>query len=218
MIYDIHTHYHPEEAGTAIVQLTPDAFIPLPGHYYSVGLHPWDIADDWKTQLAKLAVMALHPQVVMIGEAGIDKKNGSAPIELQLEVLREHIRLSEIVRKPLIIHCVKGVDELLAIRKETKATLPWVLHNFRGGIKQYEQLKRAGIYVSVGERYDEEFVQEVPLTDILIESDEFHGVYTIYELVSSDMDMDEAELRKHVWLNIRHILGWELDWDPNPPF
>lgn len=214
MIYDIHTHHHPEEAGTAIVQLTPDNFVPRSGHYYSVGLHPWDIADDWKIQLGKLAIMVLHPQVVMIGEAGIDKKNGSAPIELQTEVLREQVRLSELVRKPLIIHCVKGIDELLTIRKETKATLPWVLHGFRGGTKLYEQLKRAGIYVSVGERYDKEFVQEVPLTDLLLESDEFYDVDTIYELASDDMAMDEANLRQRVWFNIRHI----LDWSPTPPF
>lgn len=214
MIYDIHTHHHPEEAGTAIVQFTPDNFVPRAGHYYSVGLHPWDIADDWKIQLGKLAIMALHPQVVMIGEAGIDKKNGSAPIELQTEVLREQVRLSELVRKPLIIHCVKGIDELLAIRKETKATLPWVLHGFRGGTKLYEQLKRAGIYVSVGERYDKEFVQEVPLTDLLLESDEFYDIDTIYELTSNDMAMDEANLRQRVWFNIRHI----LDWSPTPPF
>ncbi|MBQ2969761.1 MAG: TatD family hydrolase [Bacteroidaceae bacterium] len=214
MIYDIHTHHHPKEAGTAIVQLTPNDFAPRPGHYYSVGLHPWDITGNWEVQLGKLAVMALHPQVVMIGETGIDKKNGSASIALQTEVLHEQVRLSELVHKPLIIHCVKAVDELLAIRKETKATLPWVLHGFRGGTKQYEQLKRAGIYVSVGEHYNEEFVKEVPLTDILLESDESYGIDTIYELVNNDMAMDETDLRQRVWLNIRHILGWE----PTPPF
>lgn len=214
MIYDIHTHHHPEEAGTAIVQLTPNDFAPRPGHYYSVGLHPWDIDDNWKVQLGKLAVMALHPQIVMIGEAGIDKKNGSAPIALQTKVLHEQVKLSELVNKPLIIHCVKAVDELLAIRKEAKATLPWVLHGFRGGTKQYEQLKRAGIYVSVGERYNEEFVREAPHTDILLESDDSNDIGAIYGQASSDMTLGEADLRQHVWLNIRYILGWE----PTPPF
>ena len=86
MIYDVHTHHHPATPGEAIVQLTPDAFHPQPGHLYSVGLHPWDIRDDWRTQMAKLLTMALHTHVVMIGETGLDKKNGSAPMELQMEI------------------------------------------------------------------------------------------------------------------------------------
>ena len=71
MIYDIHTHHHPALPGEAIVQLTPDAFCPQPGHFYSVGLHPWNIRNDWRTQMAGLLVRALHPQVVMIGETGL---------------------------------------------------------------------------------------------------------------------------------------------------
>ena len=112
MIHDLHTHHYPDTPNTAIVQLTTDTPSPLSGHYYSVGLHPWSISEDWRTQMAKVAVIALHPQVLMLGEAGLDKKKGTAPIELQMEVLREHIRLSELLHKPLIVHCVKAFDYL----------------------------------------------------------------------------------------------------------
>ena len=60
-----------------------------------------------------------------------------------MEVFREHVKLSEMLRKPLIVHCVKAVDELLAIRKEMGVTHPWVLHGYRGGPEQAEQLRRA---------------------------------------------------------------------------
>ena len=213
-IYDIHTHHLPEKPGTSIVQLTPDSCALLPGHYYSAGLHPWDISSDWPTLMAKLAIVALHPQVVMIGEAGIDKKNGQASLEQQQEVLRQHIRLSQLVHKPLIIHCVKAVDELLALRKETHATLPWILHGFRGGAEQAWQLHRAGIQVSIGEHYNERMVQTLPLDCLLLESDDMGNIDTTYRLVSETLNMEEENLRFIVNRNICRL----LNLDPIEPY
>ena len=202
MIHDIHTHHHPDTPGTAIVQLVPDAFSLQPKYYYSVGLHPWSISEDWKTQMAKVAIIALHPQVLMIGEAGLDKKNGSAPMELQLEVFREHIRLSELLHKPLIIHCVKSIDEILSIRKETKATRPWILHGFRGGIEQWKQLSKTGLHISIGKHYNTELIKQLPLQQLLIESDDSTEIDKIYNSISRDTGITVFELQQFVRSNI----------------
>lgn len=209
MIYDIHTHHHPAAPGTAVVQLTPDAFSSLPEHFYSVGLHPWHISNDWRTQMAKLLVMALHTHVLMIGETGLDKKNSPASMETQLEVFREHIRLSELIRKPLIIHCVKAFDELLAIRKETKATLPWIVHGFRGGVEQWQQLSRAGLHVSLGKHYDTELIKQLPLHQLLLESDDTTELDTVYDRASHDTGISIPELRAHVGNNLLRLLRHE---------
>ena len=206
MILDIHTHHHPSKLGEAIVQLTPESFQPQEGHFYSVGLHPWGISANWRTQMAGLLVKALHPQVVMIGEAGIDKKRGAASIDEQIEIFREHVRLSELVRKPLIVHCVKGVDEVLSVRKELRASLPWVIHGFRGGVEQWEQLSRAGIFVSIGGKYDPDLVRELPLSQLLIESDELDDSSVVYDLVSTTKQVGISELRWHVADNIYSLL------------
>lgn len=208
-ICDIHTHQHPEKPGTGIVQLTPDYFKPQAGHYYSVGLHPWDIDNNWPILMAKLGVMALHPQVVMIGEAGIDKKNGRAPLTQQIEVFRQHVRLSELTHKPLIIHCVKAVDELIALRKETRATLPWVLHGFRGGAEQAQQLHRTGILVSIGEHYNEQLIHTLPASNLLLESDDLGDIDTTYRLVSNALGIDEKRLHNMVNQNICRVLNLE---------
>ena len=206
MIYDVHSHNYPIIPGTAIVQLTPEAFHPQTGHFYSVGLHPWDIRDDWRTQMSKLLVMALHTHVVMIGETGLDKKNSSTPIDVQMEVFREHIRLSELIRKPLIVHCVKAFDELLAIRKEMKAQRPWIIHGFRGGIEQWKQLHRAGLYMSIGHSYNPELIKTIDPEHLLLESDVFNDIETIYDLVSSTNNLEVSTLKHHVASNIHHIL------------
>ena len=205
-IYDIHTHHHPDVSGSAIVQLMSDAFIPFSGHCYSVGLHPWYIADDWRVQMAKLAVVALHPQVVMIGETGMDKKNGAVSLEVQMEVFCEHVRISEILRKPLLIHCVKAIDELLALRKGTKATMPWVLHGFRGGVEQWRQLSRAGIFVSLGDLFDADLAQQLPLSDLLFESDDSPSIDAVYTRVACCRGIDADTLRDHVGRNISRVL------------
>ena len=210
MIYDVHTHHHPATPGEAIVQLTPDAFHPQPGHLYSVGLHPWDIRDGWRTQMAKLLTMALHTHVVMIGETGLDKKNGSAPMELQMEVFREHVHLSELIRKPLIVHCVKAFDELLAIRKETRATLPWIIHGFRGGVEQWHQLTRAGLHVSIGQHHDLALIKELTPQYTLLESDDNGDIGTTYNLVSECTGLEEADLKHYVATNILRLLTAHL--------
>lgn len=207
-IYDIHTH-HPKTPGTSIIQLTPDSFDPQPGNYYSVGLHPWDIDNDWATLMAKIGIMALHPQVVMIGEAGMDKKNGRAPLTQQIEVFCQHVRLSELVHKPLIIHCVKAIDELLSLRKKTRATLPWVLHGFRGGAEQAQQLHRAGILVSIGKHYDKQSVKTLPTDNLLLESDDFGDIEATYRLVGDTLGIDKEHLQHIVNRNILRLLDLE---------
>ena len=207
MIYDIHTHHHPSTPGTAIVQLVPDNFSPQVGHYYSVGLHPWDIREDWSTQMAKLLIMGLHPQVLMIGEAGLDKKNSRAPMDLQIEVFRKHIQLSELLHKPLIVHCVKAFDELIALRKDSKATLPWIIHGFRGGIEQWHQLTRVGLHVSIGDRHNEELIKGLAPQHLLLESDERNDISTTYQLVSNNIGIEIDHLKQHISNNIHHLLA-----------
>ena len=207
MIYDIHTHHHPSTPGTAIVQLVPDNFSPQVGHYYSVGLHPWDIREDWSTQMAKLLIMGLHPQVLMIGEAGLDRKNSRAPMDLQIEVFRKHIQLSELLHKPLIVHCVKAFDELIALRKDSKTTLPWIIHGFRGGIEQWHQLTRAGLHVSIGDRHNEELIKGLAPQDLLLESDERNDISTTYQLVSNNIGIEIDHLKQHISNNIHHLLA-----------
>ena len=159
--------------------------------------------------MAKVAVIALHPQVLMIGETGLDKKKGNAPIELQKEVFREHIRLSELLHKPLIIHCVKAIDEILAIRKETRATRPWILHGFRGGIEQWKQLSRAGLYVSIGHQYNTEFIKQLPLQHLFIESDDTTELTSVYNLVNHDTGKTISELKEQVGQNILRLFTHE---------
>lgn len=118
-------------------------------NFYSVGIHPWQPDESLLPELQRYALLS---SVLAIGETGLDKTRASTPHEWELQhsLFEAHIRLSEEVKKPLIIHCVKAWDELLHIRKITHPTMPWIIHGFRGKGALATQLLNSGFYLSFG--------------------------------------------------------------------
>lgn len=168
MIFDIHTH--DISARNALISVNPAEFDSQPGAFYSVGIHPWRLsASDEDMKL--LESIALRGDVLMIGECGIDKVRG-VELNEQIKVLRKHVELSETLGKPLILHCVKASNELIALRKEIRATQPWVVHGFRGNANVARQLLAAGMFLSFGEHFNADALKVVPPGRLLVETDE----------------------------------------------
>ena len=156
-ILDIHTHKaEPVSAGKAIInrKLATDAL--CEGYFYSAGIHPWDLTEF---------------DTVAVGEAGLDKL-AAAPMQLQVAVFKEQVELSEKYELPLIIHCVKAMDELLALRKECAPKQPWIWHGFRGKPEQAKQLLQKGFYLSFGMHYSSEAMNVVPDSRLFLETDD----------------------------------------------
>ena len=173
--FDIHTHRLPDCAGQAIVSCEADDFHPLGGQFYSVGLHPWHLTADFVadgSQARRLAEVCRHPQVVAVGEAGLDKLKSPVSLEQQMETFRFQAVLAEEVDKPLVIHQVKAVDELLQMRRKIHPHQPWIIHGFRGNSHMAAQLLHHGFYLSFGEWYSEEALRVVPLHRLFLETDE----------------------------------------------
>ena len=106
------------------------------GVYAAVGLHPIHALDE-KFDIGEYEKLARHPKVVAIGEVGLDyyrlpasirpEQMGGAAIgrqiktpddikNLQKDILKQFINLSERRRLPLILHCRDGV----VTEKETR--------------------------------------------------------------------------------------------------
>lgn len=166
-LIDIHTHNN--TAGNSIFN---SGTLYLADKKISVGIHPWHINAEWKNKLATIVGFAEKGNVVAIGECGIDILKSPAPVELQEEIFKAHILLAEELRKPLIIHCVKAYDELIAIHKELSPSQAWIIHGFRGKPQQTEQLIKAGFYISLGEKFNPDSARIIPADRLFIESDE----------------------------------------------
>ena len=173
MVYnDIHTHklaVHPEDIAIVSTIVRKDIEENL-SSYRSYGIHPWYI-EDVREQIEILCGFAHLPETVAIGEAGLDKL-AEVDMDGQLDVFRQQALLAEEIRKPLIIHCVKAWEELLAIRKGLSPEMPWIIHGFRGNEQLAKQLTTHGFYLSFGPLFNAEAVKHVDPERIFAETDD----------------------------------------------
>ena len=77
-------------------------------------------------------------------------------MEQQLACFEAQLLLASHYGKPVIVHCVKAVDELLAVFARLRFGKPVVFHGFRGKAEQARQLLSKGFYLSFGPRFHAE--------------------------------------------------------------
>lgn len=205
MLLDIHTHHMAALPGESILNVEPARFDPAEGYYYSVGIHPWKASEAGPEEWKRLEEAVGHPSVLAIGEAGLDKL-ASADRMLQKEAFVRQISLSESVRKPLVIHCVKAFNELVELKKKLRPQMPWVVHGFRNNLNIACRLMQEGIYFSLGERYQADVLQNVPLERLLAETDESTlNIRMIIGQMAAAKDLELSGLCTRIDENARKI-------------
>ena len=211
---NIHTHTAKSDDNLIqIVNLNLNQPCPEQG-YYSYGIHPWTL-DDAEFQVEK-AFQTLEeklklPQIVALGEAGLDKTH-KATFERQIELFERQIELSEVLQKPMILHDVRSHNEIIALRKKQNAQQPWILHGFSGTEQDVKQLIGQGIYLSVGESllHSERKIHKsfkfIDLDYLFLETDMAKiGVETIYEAAANMLEMDLSALKMRIFANFAHL-------------
>ncbi len=156
---DFHTHNL--QATDATINLPmewtlhPEEFQPREGATYSAGIHPWWTADASQTEqmLQALPQLLQHPQVVALGECGLDSLRG-APLDEQERIFRLQIGMAEAYGKPVTLHIVRCFDRLLRLHKQLRPTTQWTVHGFRGKPALARQLLQAGLDLSFGLHYN----------------------------------------------------------------
>lgn len=178
--------------------------------YYSYGIHPWAL-DNAEFQAEK-ALQILEeklklPQVLALGEAGLDKMH-KASFERQIELFERQIKLSEALKKPMVLHDVRSHNEIIALRKKHKAVQPWIVHGFSGTEQDIKQLIGQGIYLSVGESllHPERKIYKsfkfIDLDYLFLETDMAeNGVEKVYESAANLLEMDINVLKTRIFAN-----------------
>ena len=165
----------------------------------SCGLHPWNVDCDWERAIETVRNRAYETNIVLIGEAGIDKICGT-DIALQIMAMEKQAIIAEEVEKPMIIHCVKGFDEIISIRKAVKARHRWIIHGFRGKPQSALQLTRNGFDISLGKMFNPETAKAIPLKCLWAETDETDAdIRTVYRNIAEARGISVEELKDSIY-------------------
>jgi len=150
--------------------------------YPMVGLHPEEVRADWREQLEniKQLLFPLSSKIIAIGEVGLDFYWSREFEQEQQEAFEEQVRWSVETRLPLMIHCRKAQNELVAILRRYAKDLPGgVFHCFTGNEHEAaELLQFDGFVLGVGgvltfkkSHLPEVLPAAVPLDRIVLETD-----------------------------------------------
>ncbi len=217
MFLDIHTHSRSSDANikkvfnSDITASSLGADLELffgENESVSVGIHPWSVSEElFSEQLEILEFLAADSRVKAIGEIGLDKLKGP-DLKLQEEVFLKQIRIAETVRKPIVIHCVKSFNELIAIKKVVRPKVPMIIHGYNRKADLAIELTKKGFFLSfgkalIGAELVKSALKNIPLSQVFFETDDDNEliVSEVYKSASEVLNIEMEELKDSIYQN-----------------
>lgn len=130
----------------------------------------------------KYKELALNPEVVAIGEVGLDYHHFEPTDNIeelkskQKEVFLQFIKLANEVQKPVMVHCWDAYDDLLEILQNNPVEKRGIIHSFIGSYKTAKKFVELGYKIGLngiityGISYDR-LIKEIDLKDMVLETD-----------------------------------------------
>jgi TatD DNase family protein len=156
---------------------------PLQNVWCTVGTHPHEASrdDEKSVTLEELIGLATSdPNVIGIGECGLDYFYDNASHDDQHACFRKHIRACLATDLPIIIHARDADDDVIRlIREETDGKgMRGIMHCFSSTTKMGHEALALGLHISFSGiltfKKSEElraFAKDVPLDRLLVETD-----------------------------------------------
>lgn len=168
----------------------------------SFGLHPWFLTEDWSAQIPSITA-SITATESFIGECGLDRLCDT-PYDRQMAAFEAQIALSEQLGIPLILHCVKAIDDVIRLKRTTHQ--PWIWHGFRGKPQQLQQLLDHNFYISFGFKYHPDSLQACPSDRLFLETDDIpDAIAPLYHKAALLRGLDTEILCEQVWQNYLSI-------------
>ncbi|AQS38203.1 Sec-independent protein translocase TatD [Shewanella psychrophila] len=148
--------------------------------YCTAGVHPHH-ASEWQAKSSEqLKRLTAQPQVVAVGECGLDYNRDFSPRPMQRKAFEAQLALAAELKMPVLMHERDAHEDFLAILKEYRSSLPGaLLHCFTGNRQSMQAYLALDLHLGItgwvcDERRGQELAElviEIPDNRILIETD-----------------------------------------------
>ena len=205
---NIHSHYSPLAYNEIVIRNAYYFLLkqPIDNQYISVGVHPWGaIKSRFNSTLEEIEKASKQANVLAIGEIGLDYLYPNQ--EVQKEMFLAQLQLARKLQFPVIVHCVKALEDLFTILKTYPH--PTILHNFYASeslTKKFCQLPEVSF--SLGKRYlhakgeHKLYSKSIPLHRLFFETDQMRiPVQQVYEKYGLANSVSVKELSAQIWQN-----------------
>ncbi len=152
-----------------------------PGRLFATaGVHPHHATELNPTLLAEIESLARQPEVVAIGECGLDYFRDFSPREVQQRALHLQLELAARLGKPVFLHERDAHDDFVSILREHRASLAGAIaHCFTGTGDQLQRYLQLDLAIGItGWICDERrgahllaLVREIPAGALQLETD-----------------------------------------------
>jgi TatD DNase family protein len=197
---DFHTHQ--KDVENSIFNILPGDDIP--NQYFSWGIHPWYLDENWEKELEKIESASSDPKLMAIGECGFDLIRGPE-IELQKKAFTSQAALAQKLGLPLILHCVKGAHLLQEYLKKHPDSPTIIWHGFNQNPQLTKSLLAYPVYFSFGKAIlkkdsnAQKWLIQCPIEKIFFETDNSQiPVSDIYQQACLLLSIPVTQLAKQV--------------------
>ncbi len=141
----------------------------------TAGVHP-HAASQWEDgSTDQVEEFISRPEVVAVGEVGLDYHYDFSPRDVQRRVFQTQIEIAEKAGLPVVVHSREADDDMTAMIRDSRATM--ILHSFSSGTSVFEAALEGGHYVSFSGMItfkswkDTDSIRSVPDDRLLVETD-----------------------------------------------
>lgn len=197
------------------------------GCWASAGIHPHEARHYQTDKLDGFKELAGRPEVVAIGECGLDYYYEYSPKSAQKEILEFQIRLALALGLPLIFHVRSAFDDFWPVFDSFK-NVRGVLHSFTYSAENMRRAVDRGLYIGVNgiatftkDQVQLEVYKSIPSDKLLLETDapfltpkpyrgsinEPKRVRTVVEFLADLRGEDREVLARATTDNARELFG-----------
>jgi TatD DNase family protein len=175
-------------------------------HFATAGIHPHHASELDEDRLAEIESLARQPEVVAVGECGLDYFRDFSPRAAQQRAFHQQLELAGRVGKPVFLHERAAHDDFVSIvREHRRCLVGGVAHCFTGTAEQLHRYLDLDLAIGItGWICDERrgahllpLLREIPAAALHLETDAPY-------LLPRDLKPRPAS-RRNEPMHLRHI-------------